>query len=89
MCRSFRPQIISLNGVPSNVVGIVGTATWGAVNNAVVVGSYGQYAALFGPIQARRYDMATVQTIAQQQGAANFRCVRVTGRHGYGDIVDH
>lgn len=72
------PQIISLNGVPSNVVGIVGTASWGAVNNAVVAGSYGQYAALFGPIQARRYDMGTVLTIAQQQGAANFRCVRVT-----------
>ncbi len=72
------PQITSLNGVPSNVVGLVGTAVWGAVNNAVVVGSYGQYASLFGPIQARRYDMGTTLTIAQQQGAANFRCVRVT-----------
>ncbi len=72
------PQIISLNGVPSNVVGLVGTATWGAVNNAVIAASYGQYAALFGPIQARRYDMGTALTIAQQQGAANFRCVRVT-----------
>ncbi len=72
------PQIISLNGVPSNVVGLVGTATWGAVNNAVVVGSYGQYAAVFGPLQARRYDMGTPLYVAQQQGAANYRCVRVT-----------
>ena len=72
------PQIIMLNGVPSNVVGIVGTAVWGPANNAVVVGSYGQYAALFGALQARRYDMGTVLYIAQQQGAGNFRCVRAT-----------
>ena len=72
------PTIISLNGVPSNVVGIVGTAVWGPVNNAVIAGSYGQYAALFGPLQARRYDMGTVLYVAQQQGAANFRCVRAT-----------
>ena len=72
------PQILSLNGVPSNLVGIVGTAIWGPVNNAVVVGSYGQYATLFGTVQARRYDMGTVLAIAQMQGAANFRCVRVT-----------
>ncbi len=72
------PTIISLNGVPSNVVGIVGTAVWGPVDNAVIAGSYGQYAALFGPVQPRRYDMGTVLYVAQQQGAANFRCVRVT-----------
>ena len=72
------PTIISLNGVPSNVVGLVGTAAWGPVNNAVIAGSYGQYSALFGSLQARRYDMGTVLYVAQQQGAANFRCVRVT-----------
>ncbi len=72
------PAIISLNGVPSNVIGIVGTAVWGPVNNAVVVGSYGGCAAQFGALQPRRYDMGTVVYIAQQQGAANFRLVRVT-----------
>ena len=36
------------------------------------------YAASFGPVMARKYDMGTQVATAVQQGAANFRCVRVT-----------
>jgi hypothetical protein len=36
------------------------------------------YANNFGPIVARKYDMATQVATAVQQGAANFRCVRAT-----------
>lgn len=72
------PQVTLLNGVPTNVLGVVGTATWGPVNAPTIVGSMADYARLFGPIQARRYDMGTVVAAAVMQGASNFRCVRVT-----------
>ena len=71
------PQYL-INGVPSNVLGLVGTATWGPVNNPSVIGSLAQYQALFGPYQNRNFDMGTHAAIALQQGAAAIQCVRVT-----------
>ena len=72
------PQNILLNGVPSNIIGVVGTATWGAVGQPITVGSMAQYAINFGPIMPRKYDMGTQLATATQQGANNFKCVRVT-----------
>ena len=72
------PQNLVLNGVPTNVVGIVGTASWGPVGQPVIVATMADYAANFGPVVARKYDMGTHVATAVQQGAANFRCVRVT-----------
>jgi phage tail sheath protein FI len=72
------PQNLVLNGVPTNVLGVVGTASWGPVGQPVIVGSMADYAANFGPVVARKYDMGTPVATAVQQGAANFRCVRVT-----------
>ncbi len=72
------PQNLVLNGVPTNVVGVVGTASWGPIGQPVVIGTMADYAAAFGPIMPREYDMATPVAAAVQQGAANFRCVRVT-----------
>lgn len=72
------PQNLVINGVPSNVVGVVGTASWGPVGIPTVVGNMADYARLFGAVQARKYDMGTVVATAVQQGAAAFRCVRVT-----------
>jgi hypothetical protein len=72
------PSILSLNGVPTNVVGMVGLASWGPVNQAVPIGTMAQYAAAFGPIINRTYDMGTHVAIAVQQGASSFECVRVT-----------
>lgn len=68
----------ALNGVPSDILGVVGTASWGPVNIASVVGSPADYAAQFGPVMNRTYDAGTQVAIAAQQGAANFRVVRVT-----------
>jgi hypothetical protein len=67
-----------LAGSPSNIVGIVGTAVWGPVNQAVIVGNAAGYTQSFGPLQNRTFDMGTAVTIACQQGSQNFRCVRVT-----------
>ncbi len=72
------PQNTLLNGVPTNILGVVGTATWGPVNAPTIVGSMSDYARQFGPIQARKFDMGTAVAAAVLQGANNFRCVRVT-----------
>lgn len=72
------PQNLVLNGVPTNVVGVVGTASWGPVAQPVIVATMADYAESFGPIIARKFDMGTPVAVAVQQGAQNFRCVRVT-----------
>ncbi|MDB6104044.1 MAG: putative phage tail sheath protein [Gammaproteobacteria bacterium] len=72
------PNAFFLNGVPTNVTGIVGTAPWGPVNSPTTIGNISQYAALFGQVQNRRYDAGTLLVLAQAQGANNFRMVRVT-----------
>lgn len=72
------PQALALNGVPSNVIGVVGTAQWGPKNTSVIVGNMADYARNFGGLQNRKYDMGTHVAIAVQQGANAFRCVRVT-----------
>lgn len=72
------PQNLVLNGVPTNVAGIVGTASWGPIGQPVIVATMADYAQSFGPIVARKYDMGTHVATAVQQGAQNFRCVRVT-----------
>ena len=72
------PQNLVLNGVPTNLIGIVGSASWGPVNQPVVVGTMADYSASFGPIAIRHYDMGTHVATAVQQGASAFRCVRVT-----------
>src|ERR1700710_211397 len=72
------PQNLVLNGVPTNVAGVVGSASWGPVNQPVVTATMADYAATFGPVVPRKFDMGTQIATAVQQGASNFRCVRVT-----------
>ncbi len=72
------PQNLVLNGVPTDIVGVVGSASWGPVGQPVIVGSMSDYAVAFGPVVARKYDMGTQVATAVQQGAQNFRCVRAT-----------
>ena len=72
------PQNLVLNGVPSNVIGLVGTASWGPVNQPAIAGSMAEYAQTFGPVMARKFDMGTQVATAVQQGAQAFVCVRVT-----------
>lgn len=72
------PQNLVLNGVPTNVLGVVGTASWGPVNEPTIIGSMADFAKLFGSIVPRKYDLGTQVATAVQQGAQNFRCVRVS-----------
>lgn len=72
------PSQLALNGIPSNMVGLVGTAQWGPVNMPVSCASMGDYARSFGNIQNRTYDMGTYAAIITQQGGNNMTCVRAT-----------
>jgi uncharacterized protein len=72
------PQTLLLNGVPTDVLGVVGTASWGPVGEPTIIGSMGDYATAFGAVMPRKYDMGTQVATAVQQGAANFVCVRAT-----------
>src|ERR1700761_3703370 len=65
------PQNLVLNGVPTNVLGVVGTASWGPVGHPVIVGTMADYAQQFGSIVPRAYDMGTQVATAVQQGAQN------------------
>ena len=72
------PSVSLLNGLPTNILGMVGTAQWGPVNAPTIVGSMADYSRQFGAIQARKYDLGTQLAAAVLQGANNFRCIRVT-----------
>jgi uncharacterized protein len=72
------PANLILNGVPTNVLGVVGTAQWGPLNKATILGSMADYYKNFGNVMPRKYDMGTACAAAVQQGAANFRAVRVS-----------
>jgi len=71
------PQFL-INGVPSNILALVGSAIWGPVNQPQLAGNLGQVGQLFGPYQNRPYDMGTYAAIAFQQGATAVLCSRVT-----------
>lgn len=72
------PQVTLLNGVATNIIGIVGTSSWGPTNVPTLFWDMSSYSANFGPIKAQKYDMGTAVAAAVLQGANNFRGVRVT-----------
>lgn len=72
------PQVTLLNGNPTNILGVVGTAAWGPKNSPVTVSSMADYARQFGSLQNRKYDAGTQVAAAVLQGANNIRVVRVT-----------
>lgn len=72
------PNNAFINGVPTNIIGMVGTASWGPVNSPSVVGNLNQYVQKFGPVLTNKYDMGTHVALACLQFANNFRCVRIT-----------
>lgn len=72
------PVSTSLSGASTNIIGVVGTASWGPVNTPVVFGTSQERIAAFGPMQTSAYDLATVVSTAIVQGAGDFIGVRVT-----------
>jgi hypothetical protein len=71
--QKVTPQTRFINGVPTDILGLVGAGSWGPVNSPVLaVGD------TFGPVTFRKYDLATAILISSQVGANNVRAVRVT-----------
>lgn len=69
----------AIAGVPTNIIGAVGTATWGPKNAPVLVTSPSEYVRLFGPVQKTLYDLGTFIEAAYLQGTTGvYYCVRVT-----------
>jgi len=67
------PQTLFINGVPTDILGMVGVGSWGPVNSAILAGL-----ATFGNVTVRKYDLASAISISAMVGANNIRAVRVT-----------
>jgi len=72
------PSQTIINGVPTNIIGLVGLASWGPVNSPVTISSADDYQQNFGPMLAIKHDLGTAVNLACANFANNFRCVRVT-----------
>lgn len=73
------PGPAPINGVPSNIAGLVGVASWGPVGVPVLVTAYNDASAKFGQMQVRKYDLMTALWNASQQGNVGaYALVRVT-----------
>lgn len=74
----IQPPPPAINGLRTDILGIVGTGSWGPVNAPFTANGLRSAAAMFGSPNARKYDLVTAAWIAEQQGANNMRLVRVT-----------
>lgn len=72
------PKTRYINGVATDILGIVGIADWGPVNSATLIGSPGDASQKFGTQAVRKYDLCTAIAVSIQGGASNIRAVRVT-----------
>src|SRR5271169_6270983 len=71
--QKIPPRTRFINGVPTDILGLVGVGSWGPVNSAILaVGD------TFGSVNFRNHDLATALSISAQVGANNVRAVRVT-----------
>lgn len=73
------PQLL-INGIPTNVIGYVGSAAWGPDNQPTPVSSYQSYAGQFGNMLPRTFDMGTHVWVGYQFPSSQIvaQCVRVT-----------
>jgi hypothetical protein len=72
------PKTRYINGVPTDILGVVGIASWGPKNSPVTIGAPADAQRMFGSQQVRKYDLASALAIGFQVGAYNQRVVRVT-----------
>lgn len=72
------PKNRYINGVPSNILGLVGVGSWGPLNSPIVAGDLPQTIAAVGLPTNRARDLATAVAVAVVNNANNFRLVRVS-----------
>jgi hypothetical protein len=71
--QKIPPQTRYINGVPTDILALVGVGSWGPVDSAVLA-----YNDTFGVVTNRKYDLASAILISSQVGANNIRAIRVT-----------
>jgi hypothetical protein len=68
-----------INGVPTNIMGLVGVGSWGPLNAVQFFSSLDQCAGIYGIPTIRPYDLASYVMVALQEGISiGFAGVRVT-----------
>ena len=68
-----------LLGLPTNVEGLVGVASWGPLNSQIPVSKPSDAALSIGPPVVRNYDMSSYISAASQVGGSiGFTCIRVS-----------
>ncbi len=72
------PQNVVIQGIATNIGGVVGSGAWGPVNTPVLLGTPADVKGWFGPIATTPHDLVTDAILAMRQGANNLRAVRVT-----------
>ena len=72
------PSQLLINGVPSDILGIVGVASWGPLNTPIICGSLNEGVLNFGTPFNRKNDLMSHLYCASLTGASNFRGVRVS-----------
>jgi len=74
----IQPPPPIINGVATNLLGLVGVGSWGPVNSATLIGSGNDQANWLGSPQVRKYDLSTAVQVALAAGANAIQYVRVT-----------
>lgn len=72
------PPPVVLQGVPTNILGVVGVGSWGPVGLPVAFGDPSGSTSTSSPALVRKHDISSAVAIAALQGASAFRGVRVS-----------
>lgn len=72
------PGPLLIRGVPTDVIGVVGTGGWGPINQVISIGSLEEAPSKIGFTNSlSKHDLATAVTAASTAGGNRFRCIRV------------
>ncbi len=74
----IQPPPPIINGLATNLLGLVGVASWGPVNSPTLIGSPNDQARWLGAPQVRKYDLSTAVQVALSMGQSSIMFVRVT-----------
>lgn len=72
------PAQLVAQGLPTNIINYVGTASYGPKNVPVPIGGLSEYNQNFGPVLTDLNDLGTAVAVAAQKFVNTFICVRVT-----------
>lgn len=74
----IQPPPLIVNGVPSNLLGLVGVGSWGPVNSATLLGGPNDVAQKLGSNAVRSRDLPTAAEVCWKLGATAIQYVRIS-----------